>query len=191
MRNAYPPLCHYALHIKTERHWRKLEWTRVRGVPRGGSSEWQTVSFGPVGPPTSPISSAIAVPWTTDKGLSDAEHLQQALDWERGMHNHLYPSQASDCASRPPCRPTPNCLHRGGISSPNSNWLCSTCSGSMIAWRHSPSSARSVRQLKSVWASGCTRTQAYPAAIRAANEAQRAHLEAEIERQNVRTGRAL
>jgi hypothetical protein len=32
-------------------------------------------------------------------------------------------------------------------------------------------------------------TQAYPAAIRAANEAQRAHLEAEIGRQNVRTGR--
>lgn len=34
-------------------------------------------------------------------------------------------------------------------------------------------------------------TQAYPAAIRAANEAQRAHLEAEIEHQNVQTGRAL
>ena len=32
-------------------------------------------------------------------------------------------------------------------------------------------------------------TQAYPAAIRAANKAQRAHLEAEIGRQNVRTGR--
>ena len=32
-------------------------------------------------------------------------------------------------------------------------------------------------------------TQAYPAAIRAANEAQRAYLEAEIERHNVRTGR--
>jgi hypothetical protein len=32
-------------------------------------------------------------------------------------------------------------------------------------------------------------TQAYPAAIRAANEAQRAHLEAEIGRHNVRTGR--
>jgi hypothetical protein len=32
-------------------------------------------------------------------------------------------------------------------------------------------------------------TQSYPAAIRAANEAQKAHLEAEIGRQNVRTGR--
>jgi hypothetical protein len=32
-------------------------------------------------------------------------------------------------------------------------------------------------------------TQAYPAAIRVVNEAQRAHLEAEIGRQNVRTGR--
>ncbi len=32
-------------------------------------------------------------------------------------------------------------------------------------------------------------TQAYPAAIRAANEAQRAHLETEIERQNIKTGR--
>jgi hypothetical protein len=32
-------------------------------------------------------------------------------------------------------------------------------------------------------------TQAYPAAIRAANEAQKAFLEAEIQRQNIRTGR--
>jgi hypothetical protein len=32
-------------------------------------------------------------------------------------------------------------------------------------------------------------TQAYPSAVRAANEAQRAHLEAEIQRQNIRTER--
>ena len=31
-------------------------------------------------------------------------------------------------------------------------------------------------------------TQAYPAAVQAANEAQRTHLEAEIKRQNVVTG---
>ena len=31
-------------------------------------------------------------------------------------------------------------------------------------------------------------TQAYPAAVQAANEAQRTHLEAEIKRQNVQTG---
>jgi len=34
--------------------------------------------------------------------VADLHHLQQALERERQVHNHLFPSQASDCAGRPP-----------------------------------------------------------------------------------------
>jgi transposase InsO family protein len=45
-----------------------------------------------------------------DEALSDTEHLQQALDRERWVHNHQFPSQASDCAGRPPLVAHPELL---------------------------------------------------------------------------------
>lgn len=44
------------------------------------------------------------------ESVVDVEHLQQALEWERHVHNHLYPSQASDCAGRPPLTAHPELL---------------------------------------------------------------------------------
>jgi hypothetical protein len=41
--------------------------------------------------------------WAVDtQSVADLHHLQQALERERQVHNHLFPSQASDCAGRPP-----------------------------------------------------------------------------------------
>jgi Integrase core domain len=41
--------------------------------------------------------------WAMDtQSLADLHHLQQALERERQVHNQLFPSQASDCAGRPP-----------------------------------------------------------------------------------------
>ena len=37
-----------------------------------------------------------------EQALTDCSHLQQSLDRERNVHNQLFPSQASDCAGRPP-----------------------------------------------------------------------------------------
>jgi hypothetical protein len=49
--------------------------------------------------------------WTTDEeAMIDVEHLQQRLDRECYVHNHLYPSQASDCAGQPPLTAHPELL---------------------------------------------------------------------------------
>jgi len=41
--------------------------------------------------------------WAVDAhSVADLPHLQQALERERQVHNHLFPCQASDCAGRPP-----------------------------------------------------------------------------------------
>lgn len=49
--------------------------------------------------------------WTADEeGMKDLAHLQQRLDHERYVHNHLYPSQASDCAGHPPLIAHPELL---------------------------------------------------------------------------------
>ena len=139
-----------AFPVKTELHWRKLEWTEVRGVLRGGFTEWQTMpdsvktdnELGLAGSPNDPYPSQLTL-WLVglgikhcfirpgcptdqpeiernhrtldnfaldDEALSDTEHLQQALDRERGVHNHLFPSQASDCAGRPPLVAHPELL---------------------------------------------------------------------------------
>jgi transposase InsO family protein len=139
-----------AFPVKTELHWRKLEWTEVRGVLRGGFTEWQTLpdsvqtdnELGLAGGPNDPYPGQLTL-WLVglgikhcfirpgcptdqpeiernhrtldnfaldDEALSDAEHLQQALDRERGVHNHLFPSQASDCAGRPPLVAHPELL---------------------------------------------------------------------------------
>lgn len=44
------------------------------------------------------------------QSVPDLDHLQQALDHERHVHNHLYPSQASDCHGRPPLTTHPELL---------------------------------------------------------------------------------
>jgi transposase InsO family protein len=139
-----------AFPVKTELHWRKLEWTEVRGVLRGGFTEWQTLpdsvktdnELGLAGSPNDPYPGQLTL-WLVglgikhcfirpgcptdqpeiernhrtldnfaldDEALSDTGHLQQALDRERGVHNHLFPSQASDCAGRPPLVAHPELL---------------------------------------------------------------------------------
>lgn len=45
-----------------------------------------------------------------DHALQDLEHLQQSLDCERQVYNQLFPSQASDCAGRPPLTAHPELL---------------------------------------------------------------------------------
>lgn len=45
-----------------------------------------------------------------EQAMSDQEHLQHALDRERNVHNHHFPSQASDCAGRPPITAHPELL---------------------------------------------------------------------------------
>jgi transposase InsO family protein len=45
-----------------------------------------------------------------EEALADREHLQQALDRERQVHNHHFPSQASDCAGQPPLTAHPELL---------------------------------------------------------------------------------
>jgi transposase InsO family protein len=139
-----------AFPVKTEQHWRKLKWTEVRGVLRGGFTEWQTLpdsvktdnELGLAGGPNDPYPGQLTL-WLVglgikhcfirpgcptdqpeiernhrtldnfaldDEALSDTGHLQQALDRERGVHNHLFPSQASDCAGRPPLVAHPELL---------------------------------------------------------------------------------
>lgn len=49
--------------------------------------------------------------WAVDQqSVVDVDHLQQALERERHVHNHLYPSQASDCDGRPPLTAHPELL---------------------------------------------------------------------------------
>lgn len=49
--------------------------------------------------------------WTLDeKARIDLAHLQQALDRERKVYNHWFPSRASDCAGRPPLTAHPELL---------------------------------------------------------------------------------
>jgi len=46
-----------------------------------------------------------------DEGMQDSTHLQQRLDHERYVYNHLYPSQASNCAGQPPLIAHPELLN--------------------------------------------------------------------------------
>jgi hypothetical protein len=49
--------------------------------------------------------------WAVDEtSAADLDHLQQALERERQVHNRLFPSQASDCAGRPPLTAHPELL---------------------------------------------------------------------------------
>lgn len=49
--------------------------------------------------------------WAVDtESVVDVEHLQQALERERAVHNRLYPSHASDCGGRPPLTAHPELL---------------------------------------------------------------------------------
>jgi hypothetical protein len=49
--------------------------------------------------------------WAVDtQSVADLHHLQQALERERQVHNHLFPSQASDCVGRPPLTAHPELL---------------------------------------------------------------------------------
>ena len=139
-----------AFSVKTERHWRKLEWTEVRSVLREGFTEWHTLpdavltdnELGLAGGPHDPFPGRLTL-WLVGLGithrfirpgcptdqphiernhrtlddfaldeqaLTDLEHLQPALTRERDMHNHRFPSQASDCAGRPPLTAHPELL---------------------------------------------------------------------------------
>lgn len=139
-----------AFSVKTERHWRKLESTEVRGVLREGFTEWHTLpdevrtdnEVGLAGGPNDPFPGQLTL-WLVGLGvkhsfirpgcptdqphiernhrtlddfaldeqaLTDLAHLQPALDRERGMHNHRFPSRASDCAGRPPLTAHPELL---------------------------------------------------------------------------------
>jgi len=50
--------------------------------------------------------------WTfNEDDRADVARFQQALDRERKVHNHWFPSQASDCARRPPLTAHPELLH--------------------------------------------------------------------------------
>jgi hypothetical protein len=46
----------------------------------------------------------------TQQSVADVDQLQHALERERHVHNHLYPSQASDCDGRPPLTAHPELL---------------------------------------------------------------------------------
>lgn len=46
-----------------------------------------------------------------EQSLTDGSHLQRSLDRERSVYNRLFPSQASDCAGRPPLRAHPELLN--------------------------------------------------------------------------------
>jgi len=49
--------------------------------------------------------------WAVDpQSAVDGHHLQQALEREREVHNHLYPSPASDCGGQPPLTAHPELL---------------------------------------------------------------------------------
>jgi transposase InsO family protein len=139
-----------AFSVKTERHWRKLEWTEVRSVLREGFTEWQTLpdevrtdnELGLAGGPNDPFPGRLTL-WLVGLGikhrfirpgcptdqphlernhrtlddfaldeqaLTDLDYLQSALDRERDMHNQRFPSQASDCAGRPPLMAHPELL---------------------------------------------------------------------------------
>lgn len=139
-----------AFSVKTERYWRRLEWTEVRAVIRQACTEWQTlpdalqtdnelalaggshdpfpgrltlwlVGLGikhrfirpgcPTDQPHIERNHQILDGWTlSEQDRLDVAHLQQALDRERHVYNHRFPSQASDCAGRPPLTAHPELL---------------------------------------------------------------------------------
>jgi hypothetical protein len=139
-----------AFSVKTTRHWRKLDWTEVRGVLRSAFTEWHTMpdsvltdnELGLAGGPNDPFPGKLTL-WLTglgirhrfirpgqptdqphvernhrtldglaldDQALTDCLHLQQSLDHERSVYNQLFPSQASDCAGKPPLTAHPELL---------------------------------------------------------------------------------
>lgn len=139
-----------AFSVKTDLHWRKLEWTEVRQVIRQGCTEWQTLpqavqtdnELGLAGGPNDPFPGPLTL-WLVGLGVkhrfirpgcptdqphiernhqtldnwtlnevdrADLPHLQQALDRERKVYNHWFPSRASDCAGRPPLTAHPELL---------------------------------------------------------------------------------
>ena len=139
-----------AFSVKTERHWRKLEWTEVRSVLCEGFTEWQTLpdevrtdnELGLAGGPNDPFPGLLTL-WLVGLGikhrlirpgcptdqphiernhrtlddfaldeqaLTDLGHLQPALNRERSVYNHRFPSRASDCAGRPPLTAHPELL---------------------------------------------------------------------------------
>jgi hypothetical protein len=139
-----------AFSVKTERHWRKLEWTEVRHVLREGFTEWHTLpdavltdnELGLAGGPNDPFPGQLTL-WLVGLGvkhrfirpgcptdqphiernhrtlddfaldeqaLTDLGHLQLALDRERSVYNHRFPSRASDCTGRPPLTAHPELL---------------------------------------------------------------------------------
>lgn len=63
--------------VKTARHWRKLDWTEVRGVLRGGFAEWQTLpdsvqtdnELGLAGTPTDALPSRLTL-WLVGLGIT-------------------------------------------------------------------------------------------------------------------------
>ncbi len=139
-----------AFSVKTDLHWRKLEWTEVRQVIRQVGTEWQTLldvvqtdnELGLAGGPNDPFPGHLTLwlvglgvthrfirpgcptdqphiernhqtldNWTLNEGDgADLPHLQQALDRERKVYNHWFPSRASDCAGRPPRTAHPELL---------------------------------------------------------------------------------
>jgi len=57
-----------------------------------------------------------------DSGRTDLATLQQALDRERQVYNHLFPCQASDCAGRPPLEAHPALLRPRRPYRPEWEW---------------------------------------------------------------------
>lgn len=139
-----------AFSVKTACHWRKLQWTEVRGVLRAAFTEWHTLpngvqtdnELGLAGGPNDPFPGKLTL-WLVglgithrfirpgcptdqpqiernhrtldnfalnDEAMLDIEHLQQALNRERSMYNHHFPSRASDCAGQPPLTAHPELL---------------------------------------------------------------------------------
>jgi transposase len=139
-----------AFSVKTEKHYRKLDWRENQRVLRAGFTEWHTLpdavltdnELGLAGGPNDPFPGLLTFwlvglgvqhrfihpgrpteqpqiernhrtldDFALDEGaLTDLDHLQQALDRERRLHNQDFPSQASDCAGRPPLVAHPELL---------------------------------------------------------------------------------
>ena len=140
-----------AFAVKTEQHWRKLDWREVRQVLRTAFTEWQTLPDGLqtdnelslAGGPNDPYPGLLTL-WLVglgvkhrfirpacptdqphivrnhrtldnfcldDQALTDVSHLQQALNRERTLYNHQFPTRASDCARQPPLTAHPELLH--------------------------------------------------------------------------------
>jgi hypothetical protein len=70
-------LASQAFEVKTARHWRKLDWTEVRSVLRGGFAEWQTLpdsvqtdnELGLAGTPTDALPSRLTL-WLAGLGIA-------------------------------------------------------------------------------------------------------------------------